>query len=209
MCAVIEVGRKTKSGRDAGGRWGEHDTHDGEHGHAPHPHRYLAAIQYAKRVGAEVFASASLGKHEYLRSLGVRHISTSRDSDVFGREMRGMVGDRGVDVVLTSLTSGNYVNESAALLAPGGRFIEIGKRNIWSQEQMKELRPDVQYETYSFNELIPEKPEILFVMLQTLAAQLEVGDVQPLPIEVFEMRGQLVDAFRFLQSGKAIGKVVV
>ena len=148
----------------------------------------LAAIQYAKRVGAEVFASASLGKHEYLRSLGVSHISTSRDSDVFGREMRGMLGDDRVDVVLNSLTSGNYVEESVALLAPGGRFIEIGKRNIWSQERMKELRPDVVYKMHSLNELLPDEPERMVPMLENLTARVEAGDVRPLPMEVFEMR---------------------
>ena len=144
----------------------------------------LAAIQYAKRVGAEVFASASLGKHEHLRSLGVRCISTSRDSDVFGQEMRDMVGTRGVDVVLNSLTSGNYVAESVGLLAPRGRFIEIGKRSIWSQEQTRELRPDVVYHTHSLNEVLPEEPERMVSMLENLAARAEAGDVQPLPMEV-------------------------
>ena len=74
---------------------------------------------------------------------------------------------------------------------------------------MRELRPDVVYQTHSLNELLPDEPERMVPMLENLAARVEAGDVRPLPMEVFEMRGQLVDAFRFLQSGKAIGKVVV
>ena len=169
----------------------------------------LAAVQYARRVGAEIFATASEPKHEYLRSLGIEHIGTSRDSEVFAAEMAGMVGERGVDVVLNSLTTGKYVERAVELLAPGGRFIELGKRNIWSAEDMAERRPDVQYETYSFNELIPEEPERLVPMLRDLATQAEEGVVRPLPMTVFEMRKDLVGAFQWLREGRSIGKVVV
>jgi myxalamid-type polyketide synthase MxaB len=169
----------------------------------------LAAIQYAQRVGAEVFATASAPKHEYLRSLGVKHISTTRDEDAFAEDMGVMVGNRGVDVVLNSLTSGDYIAKTVALLAQGGRFIEIGKRNIWSHERMQRERPDVQYETHSLNELLPSEPNRLAPMLRSLSALVDAGKARPLPAKVFEVRGQLVDAFRWLQSGKCIGKVVV
>ena len=120
-----------------------------------------------------------------------------------------MVGDRGVDVVLNSLTSGDYIGKTVGLLAKGGRWIEIGKRNIWSHERMAAERPDVQYETHSLNELLPAEPERLRPMLERLATNVAAGECQPLPTKVFEMRGELVDAFRHLQSGSAIGKVVV
>ena len=74
---------------------------------------------------------------------------------------------------------------------------------------MQRERPDVQYYTHSLNELLPSEPERLVPMLQELAAGVETGESRPLPIKVFEMRGELVRAFRWLQSGKAIGKVVV
>ena len=119
----------------------------------------IAAIQYAQRVGAEVFATASAPKHDFLRSLGVKHISTSRDPGLFKREMQGMVGDRGVDVVLNSLTSDGYIDATVSLVGKNGRFIEIGKRNIWSKEKMSEVRPDIFYETHSLNELLPSEPE--------------------------------------------------
>ncbi len=169
----------------------------------------LAAIQYARRVGAVVFATASPSKHEYLRSLGVQHISTTRDENAFAVEMRAMVGDRGVDVVLNSLTSGDFIGKTVNLLVPNGRFIELGKRNIWSHQRMQQARPDVHYQTHSLNELLPSEPERLLPMLQALASRMETNEVQPLPMKVFEMRGELVEAFRWLQSGKAIGKVVV
>ena len=169
----------------------------------------LAAIQFAQRVGAEVFATASTPKHAYLQSLGVTNLSTTRDEDVFAKEMSVLVGDRGVDVVLNSLTSGEYISKTVAMVAHNGRFIEIGKRNIWTHEHMSEVRPDVQYETHSLNELIPSQPERLVPMLQVLRSQVEAHSARPLPMKVFELRGELVEAFRYLQSGKAIGKVVM
>ena len=169
----------------------------------------IAAIQYAQRVGAEVFATASAPKHDFLRSLGVKHISTSRDPGLFKREMQGMVGDRGVDVVLNSLTSDGYIDATVSLVGKNGRFIEIGKRNIWSKEKMSEVRPDIFYETHSLNELLPSEPERLVPMLRDLARQVEAKQARPLPMRVFEMRGELVEAFRCLQGGKNIGKVVV
>jgi hypothetical protein len=48
-----------------------------------------------------------------------------------------------VDVVLNSLTSPGMVAGSLALLGPGGRFVEIGKRDIWSAAAVARDRPDV------------------------------------------------------------------
>ena len=66
-----------------------------------------------------------------------------------------MVGERGVDVVLNSLTSDGYIAATVEMVAENGRFMEIGKRNIWSKEQMYEARPDIYYETRSLNEILP------------------------------------------------------
>ena len=75
----------------------------------------LAAIQYAQSIGAEIFATASPSKHDYLRSLGVKHISTSRDGETFVSEMSELVGDQGLDVVLSD---SNLARESLDLLGP-------------------------------------------------------------------------------------------
>ena len=98
---------------------------------------------------------------------------------------------------------------TVSLVAPKGRFIEIGKRNIWSKEKMAEVRPDVFYETHSLNEPLPTEPERLVPMLQNLASLVDAKQARPLPMRVFEMRGELVESFRCLQGGKNIGKVVV
>lgn len=61
--------------------------------------------------------------------------------------MRQLLGPEGwVDVVLNSLTDA-YIPYSLALLKPAGHFIEIGKRGIWTAEEVHRERPDAHYET--------------------------------------------------------------
>src|SRR5690242_14735254 len=106
----------------------------------------LAAVQLALRAGAEVFATAgSPAKREFLHTLGVRHVFDSRSLD-FADGVRAATEGRGVTVVLNSL-AGEFIERSFAVLAPGGRFVEIGKRDIWDREKVAARRPDVAYHT--------------------------------------------------------------
>eukprot|EP00913_Durusdinium_trenchii_P002896 g2683.t1 len=122
----------------------------------------LVAIQYAKFIGAEVYATAGAEeKHEFLRKMGVKYITSSRNGNKFEEDMKnflkemlpamveslvfGEQGADGLDVVLNSLSHDDYIGRSLALLKPGGRFVEIGKRGIWSHKQMFEARPDVMH----------------------------------------------------------------
>ncbi|MGH8793932.1 MAG: SDR family NAD(P)-dependent oxidoreductase, partial [Stackebrandtia sp.] len=89
----------------------------------------LAAVQYARHVGAEVIATAgTASKRRLLRLLGCRHVLDSR-SLAFPEEVRELTAGRGVDVVLNSL-AGEAMARSLELLAPRGRFVELGKRDI-------------------------------------------------------------------------------
>src|ERR1019366_6810903 len=90
----------------------------------------MAAIQLARHLGAEVFATASPGKQQLLAGLGIPadHIASSRDTGLAER-FGAVTGGRGVDVVLNSL-AGEFVDASLGLLAPGGRFVEMGKTDI-------------------------------------------------------------------------------
>ncbi|HVB38871.1 MAG TPA: beta-ketoacyl synthase N-terminal-like domain-containing protein, partial [Vicinamibacterales bacterium] len=90
----------------------------------------LAAIQIAQHIGAEIYATAgSPAKREYLSSLGVRHVSTSRALS-FVEDIRSWTQGEGVDVVLNSL-SGEFIPASLGLLRAYGRFVEIGARDIY------------------------------------------------------------------------------
>src|SRR5262249_10529204 len=95
----------------------------------------LAAVQWAEHVGAEIYGRGSRpGKRAYLQSLGVRYVSDSR-SDQFVADVRAWTGGEGVDVVLNSL-SGELINKSFNLLRDHGRFVELGKRDYYANNQL-------------------------------------------------------------------------
>ena len=75
----------------------------------------LVVIQYAQSISAEIFAMGSPSKHDYLLNFDVKHISTSRDGETFVSEMSKLVGDQGLDVVLSD---SNLARESLDLLGP-------------------------------------------------------------------------------------------
>src|SRR5260370_1579083 len=117
----------------------------------------LAAVQLARRLGAEVLATASPGKQSYLRSLGIRHVFNSRTLD-FAEQVRAATEGRAVDFVLNSLTSGEFIARTLTTLAAAGRFVEISKRGTWTAEQMAAARPDVRYHVLALDELLLRTP---------------------------------------------------
>eukprot|EP00803_Ostreobium_quekettii_P003476 evm.model.scf_39.4 EVM.evm.TU.scf_39.4 scf_39:15583-26238(-) len=87
------------------------------------------AVQIAHDIGATVIATASSpDKADFLRGIGADYVFQSRTLG-FVEDVRKVTNGRGVDVVLNSL-SGHATQETMKLLAPYGRFIEIGKRDI-------------------------------------------------------------------------------
>lgn len=95
----------------------------------------LARLLYnAKIVGAEIYATVStLEKRQLIVSqygIAEDHVFCSRDL-TFATAIKHCTRDRGVDVNLNSL-SGEYLKNPWELIAPLGRFVEIGKRDAQS-----------------------------------------------------------------------------
>ena len=94
-----------------------------------------AAIQIARARGARIFATAgSPAKRSYLESLGITDVMDSR-SLAFADEIAERTGGRGVDVVLNSL-AGEALERGIAALAPYGRFVELGKADIYRNSRL-------------------------------------------------------------------------
>src|SRR6516164_6981966 len=118
----------------------------------------LAAIQWAQRRGAIVFATASTYKRATLRKLGVEYVYDSRSTD-FADQILADTGGSGVDVVLNSLTNDGFIEATVRVTAQGGRFAEIAKRDIWTPEQMAAARPDIDYEIIALDATTFQEPE--------------------------------------------------
>ena len=167
----------------------------------------MAAIQLARRAGAEIFATAgSEAKRAHLRSIGVEHVFDSR-SDRFAAGVMEATGGRGVDVVLNSLAD-ELIDASVGVVAPGGRFLEIGRRTIWSPEHMAEVRPDIEYHIVYLGAVAESEPSRIAAMFTQLGGWFAGGDLEPLPLTVFEP-DDVEDAFRYMAAARHIGKVVV
>ncbi|MFQ3617772.1 MAG: aminotransferase class I/II-fold pyridoxal phosphate-dependent enzyme [Cyanobacteriota bacterium] len=166
----------------------------------------LAAVQLAQRLGAEVYATASAAKQDFLKSLGVEYVFDSRTLE-FADQIAAATNGHGVDVVLNSL-NGDYIPRSLELLSPGGRFVEIGKIGIWTAEQVRALRPDVDYFAFDLLEVSKQQPDYISELLNDLTDQFQRGDLQPLKHTVFEM-AEAPTAFRYMAQAKHIGKVVM
>ena len=167
----------------------------------------LAAIQLAQAAGAEVFATASAPKQAYLKSLGVKHVFDSRQTD-FGKEIHDATSGAGVTVVLNSLTSEGFIDASLSCLAQGGRFVELARRDILSVEEMAELRPDVAYDILELDVLKKTDPEWVGRVLRDVVARVAAGELKPL----IHSRWPLAEAgaaLRFMRSARHLGKIVV
>jgi NADPH:quinone reductase-like Zn-dependent oxidoreductase len=166
----------------------------------------MAAVQVARFLGAEVFATASPGKWDVLRGLGLDddHIGSSRDLG-FVEVVRAGSGGRGVDVVLNSL-AGEFVDASLGLLAGGGRFLEMGKTDVRDPVGLPVgLSVGVTYRAF---DLIEAGPERIGVMLGEVLGLFAAGRVQPLPVRCWDVR-QARDAFRYVSQARHVGKVVL
>lgn len=165
-----------------------------------------AAVQVAQAVGAEIFATASPGKWEFLKAQGIKHIYNSRTL-AFASDIMADTDGQGVDVVLNSL-NGEFIAKSLELLAPLARFIEIGKLGIWQEEEVYELRPDVSYHAFDLGEIAPRNPHLITDLFTQLLSDVESGLLLPLPHKIFPIE-QASAAFGTMQRAKHMGKIVI
>ena len=169
----------------------------------------LAAIEIARWAGAKVIATVgSKEKEDYVRSLGVEHVFNSR-SLTFAAGVMEATGGRGVDIVLNSLT-GEFQSKGLEVLAPYGRFIELGKRDIYDDRQvgLKVFRKNLSFYAVDLAAAIEEIPDYLVELLRKVMGHIEAGDWQPLPVHVFSAADPSVPV-HFMAQARHIGKIAI
>ena len=164
-----------------------------------------AAVQIAQSVGAEIYATANPGKWQFLKDQGIQHVMNSRTLD-FAEEIKALTHGAGVDVVFNSL-NGDFIERSLEAIAPNGRFVEIGKIEIWTAEQMRSVRSDVQYFPFDLLDVSNQDPDLITDLLQDLLPAFQQV-LKPLPHTIFPV-AEVADAFRYMAQARHQGKVVV
>ncbi|MGW5355761.1 SDR family NAD(P)-dependent oxidoreductase [Streptomyces sp. NPDC004031] len=163
-----------------------------------------AAVQIARHLGAEVYATASPAKHKVLEAMGIdaAHRASSRDLD-FEATFRESAGS--MDVVLNSLADA-YIDASLRLLGEGGRFLEMGKTDIRDPEQVAKDFGAVDYRVY---DLVSDAgPERVARMLGTLVELFERGALTLPPVTTWPL-AQARHALRHMSQAKHTGKIVL
>lgn len=171
-----------------------------------------ASIQLAQLRVAEVYATVgSIEKCELLqKAYGIPrdHIFSSRDL-TFAPGVKRMTKGRGVDVIINAL-SGAALRASWNCMAPFGRFVELGKVELYSSARlnMEKFKNNVRFEFLDVC-FMGENDEMRFKRIlgavMDLVAEGAITELQPVQTYPF---AKLQEAFRYMQSGAHSGKIV-
>jgi acyl transferase domain-containing protein/NADPH:quinone reductase-like Zn-dependent oxidoreductase len=156
----------------------------------------LAAVSIAQALSAEILATAgSQQKRSYLHRRGVEQVFDSR-SLAFADDVRWKTDGRGVDVVLNSLP-GAFLEKSVSVLAAGGRFLEIGKRDIYADTPLglHALRNNAAFHAIDLAKLATEQPHLLRAEIEVVLTKLARGQLQMMPVTTVPV-AQVATAFR-------------
>src|SRR4051794_10854520 len=188
----------------------------------------ISATQIAKRIGAEVFGTASAAKHDAIRAQGVDHAIDYRGQD-FAAEVRRITGGEGIDVALDALGPSSF-RKDYRLLRPGGRLIMYGASELQTGETRSvpaALRtlaksPFSSMPWWKGLGVLNENKGVFGLnllawwdaegsldrVIEPLLPQLEDGRLKPVVAEAFPF-DRAPDAHRFIAERRNIGKVVL
>lgn len=168
-----------------------------------------AAIAVARSVGAQIFATAgSQARRDWLREQGIEHVYDSRSLE-FADRIREDTGGAGVDVVLNSLT-GAAQRVSLDLLGFGGRFVEIGKRDIYRDGKLglAPFRRNLAFYSVDLELMAVAAPARLGRLLREVAGRMADGRLAPPTATAYPL-ADAATAIRRMASAQHMGKLVL
>ena len=188
----------------------------------------ISATQIAKRIGAEVFGTASASKHDAIREQGVDHPIDYRTQD-FVAEIRRLTNGEGIDVAFDALGPSSF-RKDYGLLRPGGRLIMYGASEVQSGETRNmstALRtlaksPFASMPWWKGLGIMNENKGVFGLnllswwdaegsldrVIEPLTSGLQSGELSPVVAASFPF-DQAPDAHRFIAERRNVGKVVL
>ncbi|KUI02474.1 type I polyketide synthase [Mycobacterium sp. IS-3022] len=168
-----------------------------------------AAIAIARAAGAEIFATAgSEQRRQLLRDMGIEHVYDSRSLD-FADEIRRDTDGYGVDIVLNSVT-GAAQRAGLELLAFGGRFVEIGKRDIYGDTRLGlfPFRRNLSFFAVDLALMSVSHPEQVRKLLETVY-RLTVEGTLPMPECTHYPLVDAATPIRMMSGARHTGKLIL
>ncbi|OBK77432.1 type I polyketide synthase [Mycobacterium sp. 1164985.4] len=168
-----------------------------------------AAIAIARAAGAQIFATAGSEKRrQFLRDMGIEHVYDSRGTD-FAEQIRRDTDGYGVDIVLNSVFGAAQV-AGLKLLALGGRFVEIGKRDIYGDSKLGlfPFRRNLAFYGVDLGLMSVSHPDQVRDVLHTVY-QLAADGVLPMPEATHYPLADAATAIRVISGAQHTGKLVL
>jgi phthiocerol/phenolphthiocerol synthesis type-I polyketide synthase C len=96
------------------------------------------------------------------------------------------------------------------ILAPGGRFVELGKKDVYADAHLglASLAKSASFAVVDIDLNIRLQPQRYARLLKNILMHVMAGELQVLPVTEFTL-DNAVDAFRLMASGGHVGKVVI
>ena len=177
----------------------------------------IAATQIAKRTGAEVYGTASPGKHDRIRELGIDHVIDYTASG-WERELPQF------DVILDAI-GGKSFRKSYSLLRPGGRLVAFGASSVVSGERknvITALRAVARMPRFNMIKQMSESKAVIGLnmlslwkdrgtlepWIEPMRELLDDGTVQPVIAESFSF-ADAGAAQNMITERRNVGKVVL
>ncbi len=168
----------------------------------------LAALSVARRLGLRVIMSAgSAAKRHVLSWLGADRVVDSRSTG-FADAVLAATDGLGVDAVLNCL-AGDGLRRSLEVCRPFGRFLEIGKRDLWEDTRIG-LAPfgrNLSFHAIDIDHLLAARPEIARTLLDRIGRHLAAGDYSSLPYRSVG-HSRLAAAVGDMRGARHLGKIV-
>ena len=172
-----------------------------------------AAITLAQLIGADIYLTVSSEEKKafLMETYGIPsdRFFCSRNTS-FALGIRRITHGRGVDLILNSL-SGDLLKASWECIAPLGRFVEIGKRDIESHARlsMSPFAASVTFASVDLGVVATQAKPLMREIMRSVMALVAEGQVRPpQPLHIYGC-SRIEEAFRYLQSGKNTGKTVI
>lgn len=186
-----------------------------------------AAVQIAAEIGAEIYGTASPGKHDAIRELGVDHPIDYRNQD-FAEVVRDLTDGEGVDVIIDAQGPTSF-RKDYRILRPGGRLIMFGLSEVQGAHGFLDRRAlsalvrmpfatapwwkslagmTENKGTFGLNLLDWWKDEGLGRLGAMLHERLDAGQFDPVVAKSFSFE-EAPEAHRYIEERKNIGKVLL
>jgi NADPH:quinone reductase-like Zn-dependent oxidoreductase/acyl carrier protein len=170
-----------------------------------------AALNIAREVGAEIFATAGTErKREYLRrEFELAAVMDSRSLE-FADEIEARTGGEGVDVVLNTLT-GEGTRRGLEILRPLGRFLDLSQSEMYEEEALglEPFEKNLSYTGIDITRVAAHRPGLVESMWQEIRQRLASGAYRPVPVDSVYRIPNLPEAFEYMRRGEHVGKIVV